>query len=420
MRQACFPIILFVAGWCAVLSSPLIPSPPEQPQKTTGEANTEYPFRFPEKGNIRPMLSPDGRWIVFQEAGDPTSGWFYTEVGKEEKNPLPLAKKKVPGKVIPGLACWSREGKTLALLARIDDLEQVVLVSFAGSAPRFIASIPDADIGYPVWLESGEFLYLASAPGRIMVASSKGKVRTLTSHVGGPSDRGLFYFQATPRGDVLYLGGDSLALLKFGDSGRIKVTEVYHTPEPLTFSFSPNGRFALLDGGSAHQGQVLLLDLAASQMKESLELGKNLQLEMKDAKVIMTLPQPAQSEWSPDGARLACLEKGPQGRFFILDAASGARKELSDAVDNFAWMPDGRRILFSTSSTADPGLFVMSAEDGTIIGKLSSTAAGDPPGLSADGKVIVWQARGAEAFFVLRQEGQVLNYKNLIFQDLTP
>ena len=402
MNKACFPIILFVVSLCAILSSPLIPSLPEQPQKTAGGTSTESPFRFPEKGNIHPLLSPDGRWIVFQEAGDSTSGWFYTEVGKEEKNPLPLAKRKAPGKVMPGRACWSRDGKTLALLARIDDLEQVVLVSFAGSAPRFVAAIPDADIGYPVWLESGELLYLASSPGRIMVASSKGKVRTLTSHVGGPSDRGLFYFQATAQGDVLYLGGDSIALLKFGDSGRIKVTEVCHTPEPLTFSFSPNGRFALLDGGSAHQGQVLLLDLAASQVKESLELDKNLQIEMKDAKVIMTLPKPAQSEWSPDGARLACLEKGPHGRLFILEAASGAQKELGSGVDSFAWMPDGKRILFSDSSAAEPGLFAMSAEDGKVIGKVSSTAAGDPPGLSADGKVIVWQARGAEDFFVAR------------------
>ncbi len=360
----------------------------------------ETSFRFPEKGNIRPLLSPDGRWIVFQEAGDSTSGWFYTEVGKEEKNPLPLAKKKAPGKVIPSQACWSREGKTLALLARIDDREQVVLVSFADPVPRFIASIPDTEIECPVWLESGEFLYLASSPGRVMVANSKGKVKTLMSHVGSPSGRGLHFFQATAQGDILYHAGTGIYLKKFVDSG--KVTKVCETQEPLRFSLSPNGRFALLDGGSTHPDRVLLLDLAASQVKESLELAKNLQLELVEAKVVVILPKPAQSEWSPDGDRLACLEKGPDGRFFILEAASGSQKELGSGVDSFAWMPDGRRILFSTSSAAGPGLFFISAGDGKVIGKVSSTAAGDPPGLSADGKVIVWQARGAEAFYMAR------------------
>ena len=400
MKKIYFPVILFVAVFCAILSSPLISSPPAQPQKTAGGTNVENPFRFPEKGNIRPLLSPDGRWIVFQEAGDSTSGWFYTEVGKEEKNPLPLAKEKTSGKVMPGLACWSREGKTLALLARIDDREQVVLVSFADSAPRFVASIPDTQIGCPVWLESGEFLYLASSPGRVMVANSKGKVRPLMSHVGGPSSRGLLFFQATAQGDILYRGGDGIFLMKFGDPR--KITKVCVTQESLTFSLSPNARFALLESGSAHPDEFLLLDLAATKVNESRQLNKDMQLELADAKVVMTLPKPEQSEWSPDGARLACREKGPDGRFFILEAASGSQKELGSGVDNFAWMPDGRRILFSTSSTADPGLFVMSVADGKVIGKVSSTAAGDPPGLCADGKVIVWQARGAETFFVAR------------------
>src|SRR5262249_21390152 len=60
--------------------------------------------------------------------------------------------------------------------------------------------------------------------------------------------------------------------------------------------------------------------------------------------------------WSPQGDRIAFLAKREQGgkkdaeaQFYVIDASGGEAERKSDfapGIDDFKWMPDGRRIVF--------------------------------------------------------------------------
>ena len=50
----------------------------------------------------------------------------------------------------------------------------------------------------------------------------------------------------------------------------------------------------------------------------------------------------------------------------------------------------------------EQGIFVMNAADGKMVGKVARVGTLEPPQLSADGKIIVWDAVDIEGFFVVR------------------
>ena len=369
---------------------------PDLPLPASGPLTLDKAFRFPEKGNIRPLLSPDGRWIVFQQEGEQREGWYWTAADKTEKNPLPLARKKAPAKVSSNRAYWSGSGGMLAVVAVIDGREMVVLLDFSGPAPRFVASFPAENPEFPVWLDSGHFLYLTSFPGKVMIADSKGKVNVYMGHISMSGDRGLHFFQASRGGTILYFAGDGVYLRNF-DQQAIS-DKVYESQKVMRFSLSPNGKFALLYDDTQENGRALLFDLATR-------------------KVNKTLPMPSGSQWSPDGMSLAYLEKRPEldggpsadPHLYVLDVASGRVRDLGAGVGEFfSWMPGGRHIVFSGffpgngSGSGGEGVFFMDADDGTVQMQLSPVSAAGPLQVSADGKIIVWQARGSSHFIVAR------------------
>jgi Tol biopolymer transport system component len=390
MNKTCiYALILF--GSFAVLGG----AAPDSPVSATAPLTLDNAFRFPEKGNIHPLLSPDGRWIVFQQEGEQGAAWYWTPADKSEKNPLPLAKKKAPAKASSNRAYWSGSGGMLAVVAVIDDREMVVLLDFSGPAPRFVASFPAENPEFPVWVDSGQFLYLTSFPGKVMIADSKGKVNVYMGHISMTGDRGLHFFQATRGGTILYFAGDGIYLRSV--DRRVISEKVYESQKVMKFSLSPNGKFALLYDESQEKGRALLFDLEAR-------------------KVNKTLPMPSASQWSPDGMRLAFLGKLPapnddspvDEHFFVLDAASGRERDLGAGVGEFfSWMPGGKQFVFSGFSPGngpggEEGVFFMDVEDGTVRTQLSPGSAGGPLQVSADGMTIVWQARGESHFIVAR------------------
>lgn len=368
----------------------------DSPLPASAPLNLETAFRFPEKGYVRPLLSPDGRWIVFQQEGEQRDAWYWTPADKSEKNPLPLARKKAPTKVSSNRAYWSCSGGMLAVVAVLDDKEMVVLLDFSGPAPRFVASFPAENPEFPAWVNSRQFLYLTSFPGKVMIADSKGKVNVYMGHISMKGDRGLHFFQATCRGTILYYAGEGIYLR--GLDSPVISDKVYESQQVMRFSLSPNGKFALLYEGGQERGQALLFDLEAR-------------------KVNRTLPMPAVSQWSPDGMSLAYLEKAStpdnpapaDPHFFVLDAASGRERDLGAGVEEFfSWMPDGKKIVFNGSvrgngsDSTEDGVFFMDAGNGAVQMQLSPVGAGGALQVSADGMTIVWQARGASQFIVAR------------------
>lgn len=387
---------------------------PPVPAAPAGGAAAESPvprdkaFRFPEQLYSSPALSPDGRWVIYREYGAGDEKWFYTAVGREDKNPLPLA-AKAPAKY-PEIGlfqpCWSRDGKTLAIFADMDDKHHALFLDFSGAAPRFLSdtslvSMPEN----PTWMDSGEILYIEPYNGQLWSIDRTGSRKVLLSRPNGPfgpSGHGPDRFQATRGGIILYHAGDGIFLTALPEPGpgeRVLTSAVLKS-----FSLSPDGRFALLYDYTFQNEKATLFDLAAR-------------------KAVKTMPKPERAEWSPDGAALAYAEKNfirkakdASGRdsfennhFFIMDAASGRERDLGYGVgESFTWTPDSRRIVFSSLCSDrllgiyEQGIFVMDAADGKMVGKVARVSTLEPPQLSADGKIIVWDALDIEGFFVVR------------------
>jgi len=387
-------------------NAPLAPAPvaPTAPTESI-PVPRDKSFRFPEQGYSNPSLSPDGRWIVFRERSDENEKWFYSLVGKEEKHPLSLSNGKTEKtlKINLFVPYWSRDGKTLVVFADIDDKNWVVFLDFSGAAPNFISSkMIVTNPQNPTWLDSGDILCIEPYYGQLMAVDRSGSIKTLLSHPSSPNGRGMDHFQATPSGIVLYHAEDGIFLKDLREPGpgvRVLTSTVFKR-----FSLSPDGRFALLYDDTFQDEKATLFDLATK-------------------KVLKTLPKPKRDEWSPDGASLAYVEKSfirkvkdQSGRdtfenshFFILDIASGQEHDLGFGTgERFSWTADSRRIVFSEFcrdrlvGVYEPGIFIMEAADGKLVGKVARISASDPPQLSADGKIIAWDAVDMETFFVIQ------------------
>ena len=78
------------------------------------------------------------------------------------------------------------------------------------------------------------------------------------------------------------------------------------------------------------------------------------------------LPSSSLTTWSPDGARIAAIER-PTGTLVILDVAAGrtTRASLPEGLDIAAWAPDGQSLMLyggTASETAGYGLYRVSAD----------------------------------------------------------
>ena len=75
-------------------------------------------------------------------------------------------------------------------------------------------------------------------------------------------------------------------------------------------------------------------------------------------KPVLVAGDPARDElwpaFSPDGALIAFSEADPDGGVFITGATGESERRLTDFGSNAAWSPDGKSLVFSTESVANP------------------------------------------------------------------
>lgn len=101
--------------------------------------------------------------------------------------------------------------------------------------------------------------------------------------------------------------------------------------------------------------------------------------------------------WSPDGRYVAIGANGKLGRaIYLVDTSTGTLRDLGVEYDNFEmyWRPpDGRELLFHTNGT-DPGLSIVSLQDGTVRSvtpREIETSSLRPQGWTPDGRAILYQ-----------------------------
>ncbi len=373
-------------------------------------------FRFPERGFYHPSLSPDEKWLIYhhqsphRDASKTSAGamWkqlFYSEVANPEKRLVPLSfsdEKHEFGNVGERVE-WSRDGKTLALSARIDNNGQIVLVDFSGPAPRFLETFKAQEKPFQ-WV-NGFLLYIGEH-GHLMKKLPKRHAETIVfAESAHSSKKGIDFFQCANDGTLLYRAGGRI--LKT-DLKNPKSRSIIHEGDaPSNFELSSTGRYAFIsvpDSRDPGARSAKLYDLKADK--------------------IYNIPAPVKKAlFSPDGRRVAYIEKTPSSNspskaerrnphFFILEVGNMEVRDYGHQVsDTFSWTADGNRILYSMKcihpslAAYENGIFMMQVSNGKEIAKLTSLTsinAAAPPIISSSGRYILWEGLDMDTFFVAR------------------
>ena len=102
--------------------------------------------------------------------------------------------------------------------------------------------------------------------------------------------------------------------------------------------------------------------------------------------------------FSPDGTTLAWLSMERDGyeadrnRLFVMDMATGSRRELSEGwdytIEEFVWMPDGKKIAFIAYKDGVAPVFTMDAKTGKVEQLTDMVADFNSLAPTADGRIV--------------------------------
>lgn len=374
---------------------------------------TNESFRFPEKGFYHPHLSPDDKWLIYRKKSsqrgvsqrNADTMWkqlFYSGLGNFEEKLIPLfpANEKHELEDVGYYTEWSPDGKILALSAKTDDNDRIVLVDFSGANPRPLESFK---AGKKPFQWAGNFLLYIDEYGNLMKTfPNKNPERVLYFGSTYLSGGGIDFFRCAKDETLLYRIGRKIfrTSLKNLDSR----TMIYEDAALPNFDLSNTGRYAFIsipDSQNPNVLKAMLIDLNTNK--------------------IYNIPVPVKKAlFSPDGRRLAYIEKSPppfypskiehkNPHFFILDTSTMRVVDYGyDVSDTFGWTPDGNRIIYSMKcihpslAAYENGIFIMQVSDGKEIAKLTSINAADSPVISLSGKYIIWEGMDMDTFFVVK------------------
>ena len=369
------------------------------------EANES--FRFPEKGFYHPLLSPEDRWLIYRKKSsqrDADTMWkqlFYNRLGNLEEKLVPLFPRNERHELedVGVYVEWSPDGKILALSAKVNGHDRIALVDFSGTNPQPLESLKAEKIPFQ-W--AGNFLLYVDDGGHLVKKfPDKNPERVLSSGAKSPEGR-IDYFRCAKDGTLLYRIGRKIyrTNLKALDSHAM----VYEGAASPNFDLSNTGRYAFIsipDSQDPSIRKAMLVDLNTNK--------------------IYNIPVPVKKAiFSPDGRRLAYIEKSPpphypskiehrNPHFFILDTSTMRVVDYGyDVSDAFGWTPDGNRIIYSMKcihpslAAYENGIFIMQVSDGKEIAKLTSMNAVGPAVISSSGKYILWEGMDMDTFFVVK------------------
>jgi len=369
-------------------------------------------FRFPEKGFYHPSLSPDDKWLIYhhqslQSGPKKSLGmiWkqlFYSEVANPEKRLVPLSfpDEKHEFENVGGHVEWSPDGKKLALSARMDGRDHIVLVDFSGATPTFLESFKAEKKSFQ-WAD-GFLLYIDEYGNLMKKFPNKNPEGILTPGSTVSSKMGIDSFRCANDGTLLYRVGGKILRTDLKNPGSRST--VHEESAPSNFDLSGTGRYAFIsapDSRDPSAPNARLYDLKTNKIY-------NIPVAVKKA------------IFSPDGKRLAYTERGlppphpskgerKNPHFFILDTGNMEVRDYGHSVgDYFGWAPGGNRIIYSMKcihpslAAYENGIYIIQVSDGKEIAKLTSINAAASPVISLSGKYIIWEGMDMDTFFVVK------------------
>ena len=377
--------------------------------------------------NGRPVISPDGRSVVFSARGaSATSGlWVRSLDGSPPQ--------MIPGTEEAGGAFWSPDSKQIGFVTN----RKLTIVPASGGPS---VTLHEGRIGGVAWSQNGTIIFVgdqgiyqmpaAGGKATLVVPRDSPKYAFMFNPVFLPDSKYFLYAGATNPADVsvylasldgkenrLLLQGTGRAIYASGFLLYERGTSVMAQPfEPRTGQFTGTSRPVVeqVQQGpftsffDVSQNGILIYE-PNTRTPTATQLG----WYDRTGKKLSSIGVPAihfDLRLSPDGHRLASSAGGPKSEIWVDDLDRGVRMRLTfdPETDNGipVWSPDGKYLLFSTllTSKAGVGIFRKAANGAGRLEMLLPTDKPDRETWATD-----WSRDGR---FVLFSRGGLANGAN--------
>ncbi len=338
----------------------------------------ESAFRYPEKGVLRPTLSPDNQWVAYlKKKGSDFEVWLAHIDGTENQ------KLDVPAYRGPQKMTWSSDGQKLAVEVEIDYAPYIFIVQFNSRMPEKTYQLSGES---PRWFFDSERL--------IYVKKEKKSNSVVISRFDGENIKEVFRFSDYLNDLSLSPNGDLLAFSSMQKGMKIFELAAINPSHIASAIDSITGKNFSRIQWTSKGDKFLFFDRIDVWVWDSLSNEK-----------MMIHKGVIEAKWSPDGKRIAFVTSSFPKKFFIhnLDDSSTVSFD-SNYGGNYTWSPDSKLIAFRDKkkgvSMFTSGVFLMDSETGEVKRRVSSVS-GSHIDFSRDGKWLLWESFMAETFFIV-------------------
>ncbi len=372
----------------------------------------------PAGRRLRIMEFPGGPLRPFLEERAINAAWsadnrrlVYLRVDDTDGDPLFVAERDGGNarEILPGkqgehnhFPTWSTDGQWIYYVHFIDEAISADLwrLPSSGGEPERLTE-QYRDVRYPTPVDTRTVLYVARddvgggpwlwardvetkartrvsvGPNRFLSVAASGDARRLIATVG-KSTASLW----------------SIPILDRVADERDVIRYVSSPVRAFAPRFGPASLFYLSSSGSGD-------GLWRAQGDKAVEIWKS-------ADGVLTDPVAV----APDGRIAVTLRSAGRARLVVVSSDAAVRQSVADGIDvrgTAAWSPDGTRIVTAGWDAQGPGLFVISAADGSAI-RIASGQALDPV-WSPDGNLIVYAgplAKATAPLLAVRPDGRAV------------